>query len=108
VNIGAFQASASAIVVTAPNSATAGAPFDLSVAVLDQFGQTVVGYTGTIHFSTTDSDPNVILPADYTFGPADGGMVTFSGGVTLFTSGSQTVTATDLSSGISGSGSVTL
>jgi CSLREA domain-containing protein len=108
VNIGAFQASASAIVVTAPNTATAGAPFDISMAVLDQFGQTVVGYTGTTHFSSSDSDPNVILPADYTFGPADGGMVTFSGGVTLFTSGSQTVTATDLSSGISGSGSVTL
>jgi predicted outer membrane repeat protein len=108
VNIGAFQASAASLVLTAPGTATSGVPFDVSVAVYDSFGQLAVGYTGTVHFSTTDGDPGVVLPADYTFGPGDGGSVTFSGGVTLFTSGSQTVTATDLSSGISGSGSVTL
>jgi hypothetical protein len=71
--------------------------------VYDIFGQLAVGYTGTVHFSTTDQDPGVILPADYTFGPGDGGSATFSGGVTLVTPGSQTLTATDLGTGISGS-----
>jgi hypothetical protein len=108
VNIGAFQASASVIVLTAPGTATAGVPFDISVAVVDIFGQAAVGYTGTVHFSTTDPDPGVVLPADYTFGPADGGMATFSGGVTLVTPGSQTLTATDLTSGIAGSTAVIL
>jgi hypothetical protein len=108
VNIGAFQASLASFVVSAPNTATAGVPFDVSVTVYDSFGQLVVGYLGTIHFSSTDNDPNVVLPADYTFGASNGGSVTFSGGVTLFTPGSQTVTATDLGSGISGNTIVTL
>jgi hypothetical protein len=108
VNIGAFQASAASFVVSAPASVSSGVPFDVSVAVYDAFGQLAVGYSGTIHFSSTDGDPNVVLPADYTFGVSDGGSVTFSGGVTLITPGSQTLTATDLSGGISGSIIVTL
>jgi hypothetical protein len=108
VNIGAFQTSASVIVVTAPASATAGMPFDVSVVVVDSFGQLAVGYSGTVHFSTTDGDPGVVLPADYTFGPSDGGMATFRGGVTLITPGSQTLTATDVNSGLTGSTVVTL
>src|SRR5262249_14633741 len=47
VNIGAYQASASAFVLTAPDSVTAGAPFDATVKAVDSFGQTAVGYTGT-------------------------------------------------------------
>jgi hypothetical protein len=108
VNIGAFQASAASVRVTAPANAQAGVPFDLVVAVVDAFGQLAVGYSGTLHFDTSDSDPNVVLPRDYTFQASDGGMVTFSMGVTLFTAGDQTLTATDLDSGISGSTVVTL
>jgi hypothetical protein len=78
VNIGAFQASASTVVLTAPTNAQAGVPFDLVVAVYDAFGQSAVGYSGTLHFDSTDPDPNVVLPPDYTFGASDGGMVTFS------------------------------
>jgi hypothetical protein len=103
VNIGAFQASAAAVVVVGPTTTSAGLAFDVSVAVYDAFGQLAVGYTGTIHFSSSDNNPNVVLPQDTTFGLGDSGMVTFSGGVTLFTPGSQTLTATDLASGISGS-----
>jgi hypothetical protein len=95
VNIGAFQASAGYFVVTAPDTVTAGVPFDLSVAVYDVFGQLAVGYTGTITFSTTDGDPVVVLPPDYTFQAGDGGYVTFPAGVTLFTPGQQTLTVTD-------------
>jgi hypothetical protein len=108
VNIGSFQASAASLVLSAPANASSGVPFDVTVAVLDQFGQAAVGYTGTIHFSTTDSDPNVVLPADYTFGLANGGTVTFSGGVTLITSGQQTLTVTDFANGLTMSVVVTL
>jgi hypothetical protein len=108
VNIGSFQASAASFVVSAPDSATAGTPFDVVVIVLDQFGQAAVGYTGTIHFSSTDPDPNVVLPPDYTFGAGDAGMATFSAGVTLFTPGEQTLSVTDFDNGISGNAVVTL
>jgi hypothetical protein len=50
----------------------------------------------------------VVLPPDYTFQPGDQGQVTFFGGVTLVTSGVQSLTVTDTLSGISGSVTVTV
>src|SRR5262249_25628961 len=94
-NIGAYQASATAFVLAAPNEVEAGVPFDVTVTAVDPFGQVAVGYNGTITFSTTDPDPNVVLPGDYTFQPGDAGQVTFPGGVVLITPGQQNVTATD-------------
>jgi hypothetical protein len=67
-----------------------------------------VNYTGTIHFTTSDSDPGVVLPAEYTFQAGDAGRVTFSAGVTLITAGDQTLTVTDVDSSITGSTIVTL
>jgi hypothetical protein len=89
-------------------SATAGMPFDVTVTAVDPFGQVAVGYTGTVTFSSSDGDPGVVLPPDYTFSSADAGMVTFPGGVTLITAGDQTDTATDTVSGISGTAVVTV
>src|SRR5262249_22259084 len=64
------------------------------------------GYHGTVHFSSSDHAAGVRLPADYTFTAADRGRHTFTGGVTLQTVGSQTVTATDtVTSSITGRGS---
>jgi hypothetical protein len=109
VNIGAYQASASAFVVTAPATVTAGTPFDVTVMAVDPFGQTALGYTGTVTFSTTDPDPRVILPADYVFMAADQGTHTFSSGATLYTPGEQTLCATDtLDNTVTGSWTVTL
>jgi hypothetical protein len=54
VNIGAFQASASAFVVSAPDTATAGVAFDVRVTVVDLFGQAAVGYTGTTQIHRPD------------------------------------------------------
>ena len=62
-------------------------------------GAVALGYTGTVTFSTSDLDPNVVVPADYTFAAADQGTHTFSGGFTLMTPGSQTLTATDTIAG---------
>jgi hypothetical protein len=108
VNVGAFQASAARFVVTAPATATAGTAFDTTVVAVDDFGQVAVGYGGTIHFQTTDPEPDVVLPPDYTFQAGDGGVADFPMGVTLFTPGDQTLTVTDLDSGITGSTIVTL
>jgi hypothetical protein len=93
VNIGAYQASASAFILTAQAPATAGTAFDLTVQAVDPFGKTALGYTGTVNFSS--SDGQAVLPSDYAFTSNDAGLHIFSGGVTLKTAGNQTVTATD-------------
>jgi hypothetical protein len=100
VNIGAYQASASAFVLSAPAKVTTGVPFDLTVTAVDPFGQVAVGYTGTVTFSTTDPNPGVVLPADYTFTSADAGVHAFSdtglGETTLVTPGFQLLTVADM------------
>jgi hypothetical protein len=108
VNVGAYQASASAFVLTAPATVTAGTPFDVTVRVVDIFGQTALGYTGTVTFSTTDPNPAVVLPAAYTFTAGDQGTHTFSGGFTLLTPGAWALTAADLTGGFSASVSITV
>jgi plastocyanin/ribosomal protein L31 len=81
--------------VAAPATAAAGTPISVTVTALDASDQTVPGYTGTAHFTSTDG--SATLPADYTFTGADAGSHTFS--VTLATGGNQTITATDTTNG---------
>jgi hypothetical protein len=82
--------------VIAPASATAGIPITVTVTALDDSDNTVLGYTGTIHFTSTDGA--AVLPGDYTFIGGDGGVHAFTTEVTLKTvgGGTQTVTATDM------------
>jgi hypothetical protein len=109
VNIGAYQASATAFVLSAPDTVQAGVPFDVTVTAVDPFGQVVLGYTGTVTSRSSDGDPAVVLPPDYTFTAADAGMVVFPGGVTLITEGDQTIAATDTMDGtITGTATVTV
>ena len=80
---------------------TAGIAPTFTVTALNADGSVNTGYTGTVHF--TNSDPQAVLPADYTFTAADNGVRTFSG-VKLRTKGLQTITAIDmLFASISGS-----
>jgi hypothetical protein len=95
VNIGAYEASATAFLLSAPDTVSSGVPFDVTLTAVDPFGQVAVGYLGTITFSSSDPDTGVVLPADYAFQPSDGGQVAFPGGVTLITPGDQTLTVTD-------------
>ena len=74
--------------VSAPAAATAGTAFNFTVTALDQFNNTASGYTGMVHFTSTDSQAS--LPANSTL---TNGLGTFS--ATLKTVGSQTITATD-------------
>jgi hypothetical protein len=85
------------VVVTAPASIAAGTAFNVTVTAQDAFNNTATGYLGTVHF--TSSDATAIVPADYTFLAADAGVHLFTGGVTLKSAGSQTVTATDTVTG---------
>jgi uncharacterized repeat protein (TIGR03803 family) len=71
------------------SSTTPGVAGQFTVMVQNPDGSTDTGYTGTIHF--TSSDPMAVLPADYTFTPTDAGVHAFS--ATIYHSG--TITGTD-------------
>jgi hypothetical protein len=77
--------------VSAPGSATAGASFTITVSALTADGDVDDLYGGTVTFSSSDSQ--AVLPANYTFTRRDLGVHSFS--ITLNSTGTQTVTATD-------------
>ena len=74
--------------ITAPAAATTGTAFQVTVTALDASNNVVAGYTGTVHFTSTDNQ--AVLPANSTL---TNGTATFS--ASLNTTGSQTITATD-------------
>jgi hypothetical protein len=92
LNTGALTVTAGAgathFSVTAPGTATAGTAFTVTVTALDASNAVVTGYTGTVHF--TSSDTQAVLPANSTLTNGTGA---FS--VTLKTAGAQTIAATD-------------
>jgi hypothetical protein len=89
--------------LSAPAGATAGSAFPLTVTALDLHNNPLPGYRGAVHVTSTDG--LATLPGDYTFTPSDNGGHTFT--VTLRTAGSQTVSATDTTTGaFSGSATV--
>ena len=86
------------VVAGFPAPATAGLPDSFTVIATNGNGTTATGYTGTVHF--TSSDPQAGLPSDYTFTTADAGVHTF--GATLKTAGTQSIVATDATAGLTG------
>src|SRR5262249_31912737 len=78
--------------LTAPASVVSGVPFSVTAEADDQYGNKNAKYTGSA--AVTSSAP-LFTPFDVTFAESDHGLITFS--VTLFTTGTQTVTATDKS-----------
>jgi hypothetical protein len=72
-------------------TATAGAAQSITLVALDAAGNVLTGYTGTVHFASSDAQAG--LPADYTFTAADGGIHTFT--VTLKTAGTQSLSVVD-------------
>jgi len=92
VSVGtAVQTAASFVVTGFPTPITAGVAGMFTVTAKDSSGNPVPGYTGTVHF--TSSDPHAQLPADYMFTSTDKGSHSFS--ATLKTTGTQSVTVTD-------------
>jgi hypothetical protein len=102
-SVAVSPAAASSLRLTTPSTSTAGAAFDVTVTAFDPFGNTAAGYAGTVHFASSDGQAS--LPGNYTFLGSDAGTHTFVGGVTLFTSGNQSVSVS--AAGVSaGSGTV--
>jgi hypothetical protein len=98
INVAA--SSPSLAVAGLPSPTTAGVSHTFTVTALNADGTVNTGYTGTVHF--TSSDPQAVLPADYTFTAADQGTHTFT--ATLKTAGGQVLAATDTGTyGVSGS-----
>ncbi len=95
--------SATHFVVSAPTSATAGTAFSFSVTARDAYENTATGYSGTVHFSSTDGNAQTSLPANLGL---TNGLGSFT--ATLASAGAQIITATDtIQSAITGaSGSI--
>jgi hypothetical protein len=93
VNVQAAPAVARAVI--APRTAHAGVAVAVTVIAQDPYDNTDTNDGGTITWTTSDQDPNVVLPPDYPFQPSDQGQVTFPGGATLITPGDQFLTASD-------------
>jgi hypothetical protein len=85
--------------VSAPAYVTAGSSFTITVTAKDKNGQTLTDYTGTVHFTSTDTASGVILAADYTFTALDQGVHVFTDNFALNTAGSRTITASDQATG---------
>jgi len=101
--IAVAAAAATSLSISAPASVSSGGAFKITVTALDAYGNVAAGYRGTIHF--TSSDRKAKLPADYTFVSGDAGAHTFN--VTLTATGTQSITATDTTTGsIKGSANI--
>ena len=76
---------------------TAGVPLtDLAVTVVDAHGHPVVNYTGTVHFTSSDS---LFSMPDYTFSASENSTHHFAN-VTLFKAGPQSITLTDVANSV--------
>ena len=80
-------------VLTLPSVLGANDPASATLTAYNSNYTVATGYTGTVHFSS--SDGIATLPVDYTFTGGDAGTHTFTNGFTLRTAGGQTVTVKD-------------
>ena len=92
IGIAVSPAVASALVVSGyPSPITVGVTGAFTVTAHDAYGNTATGYTGTVTFSSTDSQ--AFLPANYAFTTTDAGVHIFI--ATFKATGTQSITATD-------------
>ncbi|OWK40279.1 proprotein convertase P-domain-containing protein [Fimbriiglobus ruber] len=98
--------------VSYPSSVVAGTDHDVVVTAKDKYGNTAIGFTGTVTFTTTDPGTQTTLPTSYTFTSGvgagfDDGVHVFSAaandGATLTKVGTWSITATDTADKILGS-----
>jgi hypothetical protein len=92
----------------APASVPSGTSFDIAIKAADPYGNIDIHYQGAVTFATSDTDPGIVLSADYTFTADDAGVHTFPGAATLITPGDQTIAVTDTASGITRTVTVTI
>jgi hypothetical protein len=95
-------AAASQFVLTGlPSSDVVGLAASVTVTASDAYGNAISGYTGTVHFTSTDTWAT--LPASYAFTTADRGVHSFS--VTFNSAGTQSLTVAD-AAGLTGTQSL--
>jgi hypothetical protein len=85
-------------VAVAVNPYPKGTAHSVTVTAFDAYGNVATGYTGTVHFTTSDAKASV--PADYKFTAADGGSHNFAStlhpGLAFRTAGSRWIRVTDV------------
>lgn len=81
-------------IIEAQEDVRFGIPFDITLRAVDQNGNNVIGYLGTVGFSS--SDPNDLLPQSFTFNFADVGKRTFPSAITLKSVGTHRITVIDV------------
>jgi hypothetical protein len=84
-----------------PSTVTAGTSESFTVTAEDPYGNIATGYSGTVKFTSSDSAAS--LPGQSNFTSANDGVESFA--ATFETAGSQSLTVTDVSSGITGTDS---
>src|SRR5206468_18347 len=62
--ISVSAAALSKFVVSAPATATTGSALSITVSATDAFNNTISTYSGTVHFTKTDSGSGSAVPAD--------------------------------------------
>ena len=91
LSINVTAGSAASLQISGPASQIQGSSQNVIVKAFDAFGNTAVGYTGTVSF--TSSDSLAMLPVPQTFTPASAGQKTLP--VTLKSLGLQSITVSD-------------
>jgi len=87
-----------------PSPTEAGTAHSFTLSAFDASAMFMSDYEGTVAFAS--SDPLASMPSNYTFGPSDNGDKTFS--TTFKTAGTQSLSATDLGSGLTSTMFVTV
>src|SRR5262249_26400550 len=87
--------------LSGPGTVTAGVAANYTLRALDANNNVVTGYLGTVHFTSpnnvpgTGSDPQAVLPADYTFTAGDAGVHIFPVTFKTASSPARALAATD-------------
>jgi len=89
-----FQEAAYFTIEDLPGEVLKGRNYTFRVEAKDQDGNTVKDYDGRVRFSASDAQAQ--LPVDYQFEAVDQGIHTFALAVNFATTGSQTLSLTDL------------
>jgi hypothetical protein len=90
--------------VVGPANVNRCTTFNVTVTAKDINNNTVTGYTGTVNFSVSDTDPNAQAPGGFNFTGSEGGTQSIGGFRFNSASGSFNANATDGSHGGSSGG----
>src|SRR5207249_1413901 len=94
---------ASQLKLASPSTAVAGQAFTMTVTAADASGNPVTSYSGSVHFSSSDTSAGVVLPADPTLTTCPTRRSS-----DLIRAGPQTLTASDAANNLSATANLTV